>query len=232
MLKLSLTVEQAKVVATACEFYASIRMGQFQEVPWRCLNVKGPNEYMLRREEAERLLFEARKQIYPDLQGDGDYYGLGEFKDADLAFSAHQVIQYALGGPYSSYSYYDLPGCQHINNLVALMLSEEQARNLANACEVYARVRVGEFQQVARICMPMKKDTGDFHKRSDEAWRLLWEARKQIYPDLHSIWHTYGFRKFDDASVAFDVHQAIRYTLDGARPFCKPCALIQCEVEE
>ena len=91
---LTLTEEQAKIVSLACEFYARVKMGQFQEISFRCLDLSIPeNEYCYLRDEAERLLLEARELIYPDLYGFGHSYGYGKFKDADMAFDVHQVIR-------------------------------------------------------------------------------------------------------------------------------------------
>lgn len=110
MIKLTLTDEQAKIVSAACELYARIRMGQFKEIVWHTLDFHlAGDEFCDRRDEAERLLLEARKQIYPDLHGHGHSYGMGKFDDADKAFDVHQVIRYAFGDGRTPFSYYDLP---------------------------------------------------------------------------------------------------------------------------
>lgn len=95
---LELTEEQAKIAAQACEFFARIRMGQFQEIPYLCLSgeIYG-GEYCIRRNIAEKHLLEARKSIYPELNGIGHSYGVGKFQDADRAFDIYQVLRYALG---------------------------------------------------------------------------------------------------------------------------------------
>ncbi len=112
MIELLLTEEQAKIVSAACEFYARIRMGQFNEIIWSCFDVAPlPDNYYDRRQEAERLLLEARKQIYPELHGIGHSFGMGKFKDADLSYDVHQVIRHAFGDDRSPFSYYDLPKC-------------------------------------------------------------------------------------------------------------------------
>lgn len=107
MVKLTLTDEQAKIVSTACEFYARIRMGQFGEILWYCAN-KG---LTADREVAEKAWLELRKHIYPDLHGIGHSYGIGKFEDADKAYDVHQVIRYAMGGK-EPFSYHDLPKCE------------------------------------------------------------------------------------------------------------------------
>ena len=91
--QLLLTKEQAWLVATACEFYARIRLGQFREIPFRLMLHDYGKNYCERRDEAERLLFEARERIYPELHGSGHSYGIGKFDDADQAFDVFQVIR-------------------------------------------------------------------------------------------------------------------------------------------
>lgn len=46
-------------------------MGQFKEITWHCMDWKDgdANDMCIRMDEADRLLFKARKQIYPDLHG-------------------------------------------------------------------------------------------------------------------------------------------------------------------
>lgn len=114
MVTLTLTDEQAETVQKACDLYVSIRMGQFQEITWTCLDQSLDSvEYCKRRELAEELLILARRVIYPDLAGHS--YGMGKFKDADLAFDVHQVIRYAFDGDREPFSYYELPKCERTN---------------------------------------------------------------------------------------------------------------------
>ena len=113
MVKLTLTDEQAKIVSIACEFYARVRMGQFNEVVWHTLDMALPSDnYCERRESAEQFLYEARKYLYPELHGPGHSYGIGKFEDADKAFDVHQVIRYAFGDERKPFSYHELPGCE------------------------------------------------------------------------------------------------------------------------
>ena len=110
MIKLLLTDEQANIVSVACEFYARMRMGQFNELVWHTLDLKIPlEEYCPRRDEAERLLLEVRRQIYPALVGAGHSYGIGKFEDADKAFDVYQVLRYAKGDERRPFSYHELP---------------------------------------------------------------------------------------------------------------------------
>lgn len=112
MVELTLTDEQARIVSRACEFYARILMGQFHEIVWDCLDLRPETgDFCERRDEAERLLYEARKHIYPELHGRGHSYGIGKFEHADKAFDVHQVIRYAMGHWRSPFSYHELPKC-------------------------------------------------------------------------------------------------------------------------
>lgn len=113
MFRLTLTEEQAQIVSNACEFYARVRMGQFNEIVWHTLDFGlKSGEYCIRRDEAEKLLLEARKHLYPELHGVGHSYGIGKFEDADQAFDVHQVLRYAMGDDRKPFSYHELPGCE------------------------------------------------------------------------------------------------------------------------
>lgn len=117
MIRLTMTEEQAKIVSLACEFYARVRMGQFNEIVWHLLDIKIPSgEYCERRERAEQLLLEARKQLYPDLHGAGHSYGIGKFDDADLSFDVHQVIRREMGDERPPFSYHELPTCERVES--------------------------------------------------------------------------------------------------------------------
>lgn len=60
MVKLELTDEQAQIVSVACEFYARVRMGQFNEIVMNTLDMSLPTgDYCTRRDNAEKLLLEA-----------------------------------------------------------------------------------------------------------------------------------------------------------------------------
>ena len=111
--KLELNEEQARTVSQACEFFARIKMGQFQEIPFLLLsnNLSGA-DYCNKRELANKYLLDARKAIYPELNGIGHSYGAGKFADADRAFDVYQVLRHALGDPREPFQLGEpLPGC-------------------------------------------------------------------------------------------------------------------------
>lgn len=109
MIKLTLTDDMAKVVAQACEFYARIRMGQFQEIIYKTLemNELGAKDYDTRRDLAAELLLMARKYLMPELHGLGHSYGIGKFDDADIAFDVYQAIRKEFGDPRGFFSFRD-----------------------------------------------------------------------------------------------------------------------------
>ena len=111
--RLDLTEEQAKTVAQACEFFARIKMGQFNEIPSLLLGAElSGTEYCARRDKANKHLLDARKAIYPELNGIGHSYGAGKFADADRAFDVYQVLRHAMGDPREPFQLREtLPGC-------------------------------------------------------------------------------------------------------------------------
>ena len=112
MIHLTLTEEQAQIVSRACEFYARIRMGQFMEIVYNCLEVK-QDHYCEKQEALERVLLHAREYTHPDLERTfGHSYGMGKYEDADRAFDVHQVIRHALGDDREPFSLLDLPKCE------------------------------------------------------------------------------------------------------------------------
>lgn len=113
MIKLTLTDEQAKIVARACEFYARVKIGQFEEILHELHKDFRAENYSARRDEAQRHLFKARHYIYPELMGYGHSYGIGKFDDADQAYDVHQVIRYAMGSKKEPFSYWPLPECEY-----------------------------------------------------------------------------------------------------------------------
>lgn len=118
--QLELNKEQLQVLSRACEFYARIRMGQFKEITWHCLNLnctgEDINNLCNRRDKAEELLLEARKWIYPELHGIGHSYGIGKFKDADMAFDIYQVARNYLGDSRPPFSYHELPKIREVKD--------------------------------------------------------------------------------------------------------------------
>ena len=101
-----------------------------------------------------------------------------------------------------------------------LTLTEEQARVVSVACEFFARIKMGQFAEIPYHLMmeqPMEDSCCD---RRDASEFYLFKAREFIYPELHGSWHSYGVGRFDDADMAFDVHQVLRHQFgDGREPW-------------
>lgn len=98
--------------------------------------------------------------------------------------------------------------------MVKLELTEEEARLVGRACEFFARVKMGQFGEI--VWHTANKHCPEDPAAAEQAWL---ELRKQIYPDLQGVGHSYGIGKFEDADKVFDVHQVIRYALGGPVPF-------------
>lgn len=104
---LELTEDQARVLMTACEFYARIKMGQFQEISWHCAPKHCPDDPAA----VERAWLELRKLLFPDLHGVGHSYGMGYDKNADAAYDIYQVVRQHFGDPRGVFSYNKVPKC-------------------------------------------------------------------------------------------------------------------------
>ena len=114
-----------------------------------------------------------------------------------------------------------------------LTLTEAQAKICAIACEFYARIRMGQFNEITYHLM-MEQDFNDkWCERRDIAESCLLAARKAIYPELGPMGHSFGIGKFDDADMSFDIYQVLceKFPYDGRTPFSY-CELPKCEVIE
>lgn len=101
-----------------------------------------------------------------------------------------------------------------------LNLNEEQAKTVALACEFFARIKMGQFNEIPYLLLSDELPENDYCTRRDTASKYLLDARKVIYPELNDIGHSYGVGKFADADRAFDVYQVLRYALgDPREPF-------------
>ncbi len=113
---LTLSDEQAKIVAKACEFYARIRIGQFARVIDITLDNNIPvEEYCERRKLAESFLLETRKHIYPELGNNiGSSYAVRKFEDTSDAYDVQQVIDHFFGNPQIPFSPNPLPKIERV----------------------------------------------------------------------------------------------------------------------
>lgn len=94
---LTMTQDQALIVSKACEFYARVMMGQFNEIVFETMmpHTSRP-DFCERRDHMEALLHQARKCAFPDLTGPGHSYGVGHSVSSDRAWEAYQVLRHAI----------------------------------------------------------------------------------------------------------------------------------------
>lgn len=198
MYKLTMTKKQAEILADACGFYAELKIGRFNEITRITLDSAEEN-YSERKSKAEDLLYEARKHLCPGLASPTDSYTMETIEAAMTAYKIHEQAR-------------ELPKI--------IRISEEEAKTISVATEVYARVKMGQFNEIIWHVLDFTLETNDYCIRRDEAESLLLKARKYIYPELHGVGHSYGVGRFEDADRAFDFHQVIRHCFgDGRTPF-------------
>lgn len=154
MNKVKLNREQAQDVSVACEFYARIIMGQFNEISWHTLDIKklDSSDFCERRDNAENYLFKARSYIYPELYGAGHSYGIGHFREADISFDIHQVLRNYFGVERKPFSYNKLPEVEVNGDEFTLMFNDEQLTIAANACRFFHRICNGYFEDIVALC--------------------------------------------------------------------------------
>lgn len=190
MLKIEMPIEQAKLAAEACHFYGRMLNGDHQAVIDLCLDKNLPDsEYESRSVAAREYLYQAKACISsgaPDVSLTTEQVK----KIVDDALSLKELLETSDG---------------------SVVVSDAQAELISGVCELYARVRMGQFKEIIWYFLDMKLSSEDYCERRDEAEQLLLKARESIYPDLHGIGHSYGIGKFEDADKVYDVHQVIRY---------------------
>lgn len=190
MLKIEMPIEQAKLVAEACRFYARMLTGDYQAVIDLCLDKTLPDsEYESRSATAREYLHQAKSCISSDVP-DASLTAEQVKKIVDDALTLKELFEKSDG---------------------AIVVSDAQAELISGVCELYARVRMGQFKEIIWYFLDMNLPSEDYCERRDEAEQLLLKARESIYPDLHGIGHSYGVGRFEDADKVYDVHQAIRY---------------------
>ena len=117
--------------------------------------------------------------------------------------------------------------------MIELHLTKEQAETVSKACEFFARIKMGQFDEIPLLCLSHELPGGEYYNRKTDAEKSLLEARKFIYPELHGFGHSYGIGKFTDVDRAFDVYQVLRYALGDPRtPFSFDEPLPICIIKE
>lgn len=89
--------ETAHLVSRACELYARLRCGQFEELRYLTLfpDDTCKRTFSERIDDCSRALKEARKAAFPELDPRGSY-GVGHFRDSDIAWNTYQVMRYVM----------------------------------------------------------------------------------------------------------------------------------------
>lgn len=95
---MTMTEKQAQLVIRALDFFSRMRMGQFGELIDLVLTVTDDDidDYRKRRNEAARILLEARDVLMPELRDMHSLhgsYGVYHFPESTRAFRALQAIR-------------------------------------------------------------------------------------------------------------------------------------------
>lgn len=122
---LTLTEDQARTAARACELYCRLLLGQLDELNHELLLRETRDDISGRREAAMTLLLHLKKLYFPDLHGHGHSYGVGHDITAERSWSVYQALRHCMawhehpeGGigvsfdPPMSYNDEPLPQCE------------------------------------------------------------------------------------------------------------------------
>ena len=92
-----------------------------------------------------------------------------------------------------------------------LELSPTQARVLCNACELYTRLHIGQFDHLIWEFMNVK-DMSHIANRNDVARSLLSALRALYFPDLGTnTGASYGVGHDEQSDIAWDIYQVVRH---------------------
>lgn len=96
--RMTMTEPQARLVIRALDFFSRLRMGQFGELIGLVLPVSDGDidDYKRRRDEAERILLDARDVLMPELRDMHSLhgsYGVYAFDDSRAAWHTLQAIR-------------------------------------------------------------------------------------------------------------------------------------------
>ena len=96
-----------------------------------------------------------------------------------------------------------------------LTMDEEQAQKLSEACELYARLKAGQWGELLELCLEWKDPL--YRKKYDEAMEHLLKARAIVYPNLHGIGHSYGVGKLMDAELVWELYKVLEHRISWTR---------------
>ncbi len=97
------------------------------------------------------------------------------------------------------------------NERVVLEMTREQALIVENACELLARLHIGQFKTITEMVLPYhRKDIDDYCRRRDDADEALNLAAKLIFG--RTVYNTPDCQKGEEHERAWNVYQVLRYT--------------------
>lgn len=89
-----------------------------------------------------------------------------------------------------------------------LVLDERQAKLLAKACEFYARVNIGQWNEIFQSCVDLRRD--DYCEVRDAMEPLMLQARQLVWPELQGVGHSFGIGKFEHADIVWEIYEVLR----------------------
>lgn len=96
-----------------------------------------------------------------------------------------------------------------------LELNEEQASTLQAALEFFARMRIGQWEELPRACLDINDER--YAEKADFMKMHLLSARRICFPELSNTFgHSYGIGKFEDADRAWEIYTSIRHCVAWA----------------
>ena len=96
---LHMNADTARIVSSACEFYARIICGQFNEVRHLTVNPQGEHDETFgdHIQRCEDALLEAKKAAFPEFQMPANQsYGVGHNRAGDTAWTVYQAVRYVM----------------------------------------------------------------------------------------------------------------------------------------
>lgn len=93
-----------------------------------------------------------------------------------------------------------------------LSMTEEQARAVSRACELYARLRIGQLDEL-NFELLLFKSREDICERREQALNLLLLLKKIYFPELNGHGHSYGVGHDEVSDRAWVAYQAMRYAM-------------------
>lgn len=93
-----------------------------------------------------------------------------------------------------------------------LTMTEEQARVVSRACELYARLLYGQLDELNHELL-LRESREDICARRELANDFLMMLKQIYFPGLHGPGHSYGIGHDVVSDRAWAAYQAIRYTM-------------------